>query len=447
MKWKVLFITIASTALVFLDSTVVPVALPTIQRELNFSDVGGMWIVNVYLLALVSLLLVGGRLIDLFGRRTLFQIGFLLFFIGSLGGGFSIGATSLIISRFVQGLGGALLLPATGSLLIASFPLNKRARAIGINSGISSLFLIIGPVIGGALTAYVNWRAIFLINIPVVLFGFIMARQILVKEARKEGTFHFLGALLLSCALTCLVTALMEGPLLGWTTFSIFALFGGFLFFFALFLLATYRTATPLIDKALFASPLFRGALMCISLTQLAIIVTVQWAVYFQEGLKFTPMETGGLILMATLPVLFIAPLGGVIADKFGARPPILAGFVILALSLLALSVTAHEEPSLALYPSLLAFGTGVAAIFSPAFAAAMTDITPTHLGIAASILTTSRQLAATLGIAATTALSQSIYLSTHSRDQAFFATLYLSASFALLGFFAALFFLKRKHK
>ncbi len=443
-KWSILLVTTASTALVFLDNTIMPVALPTIEKELHFTPVGAIWIVNVYLLALITLLLVGGRLVDLFGKRLLYFVGFALFGLGSFSGGFSPNTEWVILSRMLQGMGGAIMLPTTGALLMATFPLQERAKALGINTGISSLFLLLGPVLGGFLTNYLSWRYIFWVNIPILLFGFLMSYKILPKEKMSKGSFDFWGAIPLMLSIICLVVALMEGAVWGWDSPWIISLFALFPLFFGLYLFASTRALEPIIDFSIFKSHLFTPLTLCIFMTQLALIVTVQWAVYFQDELHYSPFRTGILILFATSPVLIMAPLGGILSQRVGPKMPMVAGFLLLIFSFTWIHLFS-ASPLPQLIPGLLAFGCGIPLIFSPAFATAMTHIQPKHLGLAAGMITLFRQLAATIGIALMTAIFQSIYLATGSYPQAFSATLGLSGVFSLLGLFITLFGIKRK--
>lgn len=447
LKWKVLLVTTAGTSLVFLDNTIMPIAIPTIAKEMQLSPVGGMWIVNSYLLALMALLFIGGKLVDLFGKRKLYLIGYSVFALSSLGGALSITEGMLIASRAIQGIGGALLLPATGALLLATFPLNQRARALGINTGISSLFLILGPVLGGFFTNYLSWRYIFLINLPVIFFGITMVYKLLPKEEGARGSFDVLGAFPLILSIISLVTALMQGSVWGWNSPALYMLYGACLVFFALFLLASRRNVEPVIDFSLFKNSLFYNSIFCIFITQLAVVVTVQWAVYFQEALLFTPFQTGLLILMAVSPVIVIAPLSGLIADILGARLPIILGFILLIFSFVWIHLYALPETTHLLYPGLIAFGCGIPLIYSPAFANAMIEVPAQHLGGASSVITMARQLAATLGIAVMTAIFQAVHFATSSYEKAFSAVLFLGISLSIIGLLYACFALKPKLK
>lgn len=444
-RWSVLLVTTASTSLVFLDNTIMPVALPTIEKVLHFTPVGAMWIVNVYLLALISLLLIGGRLVDIFGKRPLYFLGFALFGLGSAIGGLSYSTDWLIFSRAVQGMGGAIMLPATGALLMETFPLEERAKALGINTGISSLFLLLGPVLGGFFTDYLSWRVIFWVNLPILLFGFLMSYRILAPEKKGGGTFDFMGAIPLILSVICLVVALMQGAVWGWKSLPILLLFSSTLLLFLFYLRVSKKAQDPIIDFEIFKRPLFSPLTLCIFMTQLSLIVTIQWAIYFQEALQYSPIKTGLLILFATSPVLIMAPLGGILSQYVGPKIPMVLGCFSLIFSLVWMHFFSSDPVVSHLVPGLLAFGCGIPFIFSPAFATAMTHIPPSSLGVASSMITLFRQVGATLGIALMTAVFQSVHIATGSYSKAFSSTLFMSIGFALAALGITLFGLRKK--
>lgn len=446
-KWQLLWVTTAGTSLVFLDNTIMPVALPTIERELHFSPVGAMWIVNVYLLTLISFLLIGGRLVDLFGKKLLYFLGFSVFGVGSFFGGFSNSTEFLIFNRMLQGMGGALMLPATGALLMQAFPVEERAKALGINTGISSLFLLLGPILGGIFTNYLSWRLIFWVNLPIILYGMVASYKILPSEKKGQGRFHLMGALPLMSSIIALVVALMEGASWGWRSYPILALFGASIFFFALYFFISKKEEEPILDFSIFKQPLFAPTTVCVFMAQMALIVTVEWAVYFQEELHFSAFMTGLIILCATSPVLLMAPLGGILTQYLGPKIPMVAGFLFLIFSLLWIYVFADVNVTVGqLLPGLITFGVGIPLIFSPAFATAMIHIEPKSLGVASSMITLTRQLGSTLGIALMTAVFHSVYLQSRSYHTAFGATLFVGVAFAVLGLIITFFGVRSKH-
>ncbi len=442
-KWWLLFVTTSATSLVMLENTILPVALPTMHREINLSEVGLLWVINSYLLALSALLLVGGRLSDLFGKKITFMWGLVLFGLGSVLAALSSSAWPLMLGRILQGAGGALSVPATGALLIEAFPDGQRAKAIGINSGISSIFLILGPAVGGFLTEYVSWRGIFWINIPLVIFGLVMGQIILAKGKKIKEPFHFTGSFVMLFAVSTLVVALMEANSWGWSSPLTLGLLIASPFLFALFVWISLSVDHPLIDFRFFKKKKFTAANISFFISQAIISVTVLWAIFFQQELGFTAAKAGLLIFIATLPVFFMAPVGGFFSDRFGPRYPLLAGYVILFFSLVWLHYTVKLD-LVWLLPGLLAFGCGLPMILSPSFVLALSDVPAEKLGSASGICTETRQLASTIGIAIMTALYQGVIKKGGSEPQAFSSTSLFAAALAFFGFWVVFFLVKK---
>lgn len=443
-KWWVFLVTTSGTSVVFLDNTVMPVALPTIQKELLFAPLTLVWVVNSYLLSLTSLLLIGGRLVDLFGKRALFVAGLSLFGFGSAISGASMTQWWMIMGRVIQGAGGALVVPATSALLISTFPVGERAKAIGINTGISSIFLILGPAVGGFFTEYLSWRGIFYLNLPLVGFGIAMAFWILNPGKRKKESFHFMGALMMLCGVIALVVGLMQGNEWGWENPAVLILILVSPIFFFLFWWISTHTPHPLIDFHFFKKRLFTVANVFIFLTQIVIMVTVLWAIYFQQQLKYTPAQTGLIIFIAVFPVFLMAPLGGYIGDRYGPRIPLLIGYCLLTFSLFWLLSTAQTKSLGLLLPGLLCFGGGIPLILSPTIAMGLSQISTDKLGAASGITTETRQLASTIGIAVLTTIYHTTLNRTGSNASAFSAISLVSGILSAIGLIVAIFAVKK---
>jgi len=445
-KWWVLFVTTSGTSLVFLDNTVMPVALPTIQRELHFSPVALVWVVNAYLLSLTSLLLVGGRLSDLYGKRSLFITGLSIFGAGSIIAAFGMTQWMILLGRVVQGAGGALTVPTTSALLIATFPKGERARAIGINTGISSIFLIIGPAIGGFLTEYWTWRSIFFLNIPLVIFGIVMASLILTKGKKRDETFHFSGTFVMLLAIVSLVVGLMQANDWGWTSPVTLTLLISSPFFFALFVWISLQNKHPIINFKLFKNHLFSVANASIFISQIVVMVTVLWAIFFQENLGFSPVKTGLIIFIAAFPVFLMAPLGGHISDRFGPRIPMSFGYSMLTFALFWLMFTAQYASVVLMLPGLLSFGIALPMIMSPTVALGLSQVELKELGSGSGVTTVMRQLASTVGMALMSTVFYGIYARTHSHSDAFRGISLVGGVFAVFGLLVVLFGIRKKH-
>lgn len=433
----ILAVTSVASGLVFLDITVLPVALPTIEKELHFATFNSMWIVNSYMLAMVVLFIIGGRFNDLFGKRRCFLFGLFLFAIGSFVAAISIAASELIFARVIQGVAAAFINPAIVALLLSSFPEEKRAQIIGINSGIASSFMMIGPAIGGALTELFGWRSIFWMNLPLIFFSMMMAVKLLAKEKRGEGSFDYLSASFLAASLFSLVFALMQTSALGWSSPIILSLFALAILFFFLFLTFTKRTKTPVVDLEIFKQPLFRQMIFCIVLTQAIVMLPCFFQIYWQQERGLDPLSGGLLMMLSSLPVIFSAPLAGFLADRFTPRLPIQLGFILVTLSLAWLSLF-FEKSFTVMLPALLGMGVGIPMIFSPAFATSLKTITSDKLGSSSSFVMTIRQVAGTIALALMSAVFYSSYSLTNSLSHAFCMLVLLSIVLSSAGIFVS---------
>lgn len=444
-KWGILWVTASGSSLTFLDNTLMPVALPTLQGQFNFSEMSLVWVVNAYLLSLTAFLLISGRLIDLFGKRRLFTWGLAMFGIGSLLAAFSFSIGGLLLGRIIQGVGGAMIIPTVGAILTHNFPVGERAKAIGINMGISSIALIIGPVVGGVLTQFFTWRSIFLCNLPIIFLSLCFALIMLEKEERKKEPFHFWGSLPLIIGIVSLIVALMQANTWGWTSFEIMSLFAISPFFLILFFWISSRTKHPLIHLELFKERLFSAANVCIFIVQVLLMVTVLWAIYFQEQLHFSALRTGLIIFIAVGPVFLVAPFAGYFADRLGARLPLLMGYFFLTFALFWLLATVNMHSIPMLLPGLLTFGCGVPLIMSPTFAMALSSAPKEKVGSASGMTVLTRHFASTMGIAVMSAIFYATLHQTNSHAKAFSTISFLSAFLAIVGFLFVFVVVKKK--
>jgi EmrB/QacA subfamily drug resistance transporter len=255
-RWWTLGAMCFALFMVMLDNTVVNVALPSIQKDLNTSLSGLEWVVNGYTLSFAVLLAIGGRLGDIFGRRRAFVFGVVVFTAASVTAGLAPDNLFLIISRVVQGIGAAFMMPGTLSIITAAFPPEERGKAIGTWAGVSALALAIGPVLGGFLTEHVSWRAIFYINLPVGLLA-VLAALFIVRESRDETVgrdVDYPGVAVMSIGLTALVLALIEGNAWGWASPAVLGLIAASVVALAIFVAVENRVAAPVIEFSLFAA-------------------------------------------------------------------------------------------------------------------------------------------------------------------------------------------------
>src|SRR5262245_26602147 len=374
-KWWTLGAMCLSMFMIMLDSTVVNVALPSIQKDLKTSVDQLEWVVNGYTLSFAAFLVTGGRLGDIFGRRLIFMIGVCVFAISSATAGLAPDSTTLVISRIAEGIGGALMMPATLSIITDAFPVEERGKAIGTWAGISGLALSFGPLAGGFLTEDVSWRAIFYINLPIAVLA-LVASLLAVRESRDEKAerkIDYLGVVLLTVALTSIVLALIEGNDWGWGSGRIIGLFVIGAVATPVFLFVESRVMAPIIDFSFFRSRNFIGANVVATIISFAMLGSFFFlAIYLQDLLQFSPLETGLRFLPTTVLVVIAAPIAGRVADKIGSRWPMVLGLAITSLSLYLFAQMTATTTYNDLLPAFILLGIGIGITMSPMSTAAM---------------------------------------------------------------------------
>jgi len=407
-KWLVLPALAMSTSIALMDSTILPVALPTLRQAFDLSSVAVQWIMNSYLLVLACFVFVGGRLADFWGKRFVFCLGMGLFGVASIIGGCAYHQFFLIFSRSLQGLGSALMLPASMAILPEVVPQEQQGRAIGSIVSISSLFLCLGPLIGGGFAEYLSWRWIFFINIPIVIGGIWIIIKTLSCSEKKQEEFHWLGFFMFIGMLNTLILALMQAREWGWGSIGVVLLFTLSGFFACMLVWLLPRARVPFIDYHLFKNASFMGANLIVVCVQFVLMVGIYWVIYFQSTLHYTPFQAGALLLISTLPVVFGAPLSGYLTDRFGARTPILVGFSIICLSFL-LWMSPSADKLFLLIPTLFLFGAGSALVMTPVGKTMLNAVPRTRTGAGMGIYSTLRHTAAPLGVAVLGSLMNNI--------------------------------------
>jgi EmrB/QacA subfamily drug resistance transporter len=409
-RWWTLGAMCFALFMIMLDNTVVNVALPSIQKDLGATLSGLEWTVNAYTLTFAVLLVTGGRLGDIFGRRRMFLFGVVVFAVSSAAIGLAPDEGWLVAGRAIQGVGAAFMMPATLSIITNAFPPEERGKAIGTWAGVSALALAIGPVVGGALAEYVSWRAIFFLNLPVAV-GAVVVTLFATKESRDETTRHRVdipGIAALSVALTALVLALVEGNAWGWGSPEIIALFALSAGSFVAFALLEPRVREPMVDFRFFRSKTFLGANVVAFIVTFSMLATFFFiALYMQNILGYSAVEAGVRFLPSTLMIVLIAPLAGRLTDRVGARPLMVAGLSLATLSLLLQTRIDVDTGYELLLPAFILLGIGMALVMSPMSTAAMNAVTPDKAGVASGILSMSRMVGGTFGVAAIGALFQ----------------------------------------
>ncbi|MEX0278221.1 MAG: MFS transporter [Ruegeria sp.] len=401
-RWWILGAMGAILGVILLDETVVSVALPTIRNELHLSRLDAHWVVNIYLLVLACFAAAAGRLGDILGIRALLSTGLLIFGLSSALGGFAQNGFALLTARAVQGFGAALIFPLSLVILVQSFDEKERGLALGLYGGIGTVFLSLGPLVGGLLTEYLSWRWIFWLNPPIVLVVGAVAWMFWRDTPRQmEHGFDWKGLVLLVLGLAALVFGIMEGPDRGWGQPEVLAglVFG--VFCLGAFAGIERRIPAPLIAVSLFANANLAASNMILFTAQFGkIVLFVFGAAYFQSSLGYSPLIAGAALLPIALPQIFIAPIAGRVADKFGTRVPSLTGtaFGIIAVCLVALGM--HVKFAALIYAGFVLWGVCVPFLFVPPRRAIMISVPRNLHGQASGISMTFQLLGGTVGMA-----------------------------------------------
>jgi EmrB/QacA subfamily drug resistance transporter len=409
-RWWTLGAMCFALFMVMLDNTVVNVALPSIQRELHAPISGLEWVINGYTLTFAVLIATGGRLGDIFGRRLMFLAGVIIFAVTSATAGLAQDPAMLIGSRAVQGIGAALMMPATLSIITHAFPAAERGKAIGTWAGVSALALSIGPVVGGFLTEYVSWRAIFFINLPVAV-GAVVATIFAVTESRDETVdrrVDYPGVFTLTASLTALVLALIEGNNWGWTSTSILSLLVGGVIGLAAFVAIELRVSAPMVEFGLFRTRQFIGSNLVAFIVTFAMMGTFFFmAIYMQDILGYSALAAGVRFLPTTLVIAAVAPIAGRLSDRLGPAKPMSAGLAILGVAMFLFAGINTGTTYAGLVVPFVLMGFGMALIMSPMSTAAMNAVSVQKSGGASGVLQMSRMIGASVGVAATGAIFQ----------------------------------------
>jgi EmrB/QacA subfamily drug resistance transporter len=402
-KWWTLVAVAVGLFMIMLDNTVVNVALPSIQKDLGISISELEWVVNAYALTFGVLLLTGGKLADLLGRRSIFIAGLIIFTGSSLWCGLAGGAASLIAARTVQGVGAALMNPATLSIITATFPPRQRGTAIGIWAGVSALALAIGPLVGGLLTQDINWSWIFYVNIPVGIVGVIAARLFIdeSKDTSAEQRLDLPGLLSSAIGLFALTYGLIETNDHAWGSARVLTLFGIAAVALTAFVLLEMHQRLPMLDLTLFKNPTFSGANAVMFFVGLAMFgIFFYNSIFLQRVLGYGAIKTGATFLPMTLLIIFVAPAAGRIADKLGARWLMAGGMLLLTASLLLFSTLDQASSWWNILPGLLVGGVGMATVMAPTTATAMSAVPVAKAGVGSAVINSMRQVGGSLGIA-----------------------------------------------
>jgi EmrB/QacA subfamily drug resistance transporter len=397
--------------MVVLDISIVNVALPAIGRDLHYSAVGLQWVVNAYILIFAGVLLLGGRAADLFGRRRTFIAGLALFSVASLLGGLAQTSAELTTARAFQGLGGAVLSPATLTIIMTTFAAGEaRNRALGAWSAVAGLGGAFGVILGGVLTSYLSWRWVFYVNIPIGIAAGVAAMILLTESRRPEGAerLDIPGSVLVTTGLALLVYAIVGTDTNAWGSAHTLGLLTIAIALLASFVFVESRSSAPLMPLTLFRSRSVSVA--NVVMLFLGVAFFSMWyflSLYLQDVHGFSPLKTGLLFLPMSAAIITGAQTAGRVLGKVGPRNLLFVGLGLDAIGFALLTqLTADSSYLSGFMPGtlLIAFGTGLS--FAPLALAGTAGVHWTEAGLASGVLNTSRQVGGSIGLAALATLA-----------------------------------------
>lgn len=412
-RWFALILLCVGQLMIVLDTTIVNVALPSIQSDLGFAPTSLSWVVNAYLLTFGGFLLLGGRAGDLFGSRPVFIFGLSLFTLASIACGAAWDDVTLVASRAVQGLGGAVVAATSLSSVLALFPEpGERARAMGVFAFVASGGGTIGVLAGGVLTDVLDWRWIFLVNVPIGVVAIALSPMLLPRgiRDRRQG-IDILGALLITASVMFAVFGVVRAGTDGWNSATTVVALTGALLGLAAFAAVEHRAQAPLVPFAALRRRSLAGANVVAPLLAGGMFTLFFFAPLLMErSLAFSPLQVGVGFLPASLLMMALSlGLSARLVMRFGTKLPLVAGVGALILALLLFATAPSDaDYAQALLPSLLLIGLGGGLAFSPLMLTATADAAPEHAGLAAGLINTTQMLGGALGLAVTAAVAAS---------------------------------------
>lgn len=401
-RWAILAVLCFGLLVSVLDNSILNVALPTIQKDLNATSSDLQWMVDSYTLVFAGLLLTAGSLGDRFGRRGALQIGFILFGIGSVLAALSTTSGMLIGTRAFMGIGGALIMPATLSIITNVFPPEDRAKAIGIWAGTAGLGGALGPLTGGFLVTHFYWGSVFLVNVPIVIIGLI-AGVFLIPTSKDPSTPKLdpVGAVLSIVGLAILLYAIIEAPSEGWTSTSTLGLGALGLAICILFVVWEAKSTHPMLDVSFFKKARFTVAALAITFVFFSMFGSLFLQTqYFQFVLGYSALDTGIRMLPFAATMLVLAPLSAPLAARIGTKITVGLGLGLVTTGLLLLTQLQVDTPYGNIVWRLMIMSAGMALTMAPATESVMGSLPLHKAGVGSAVNDTTRQIGGALGVA-----------------------------------------------
>ncbi len=385
-----------------IDGSIVNIAQPTLVRVFNTTFPVIQWVTLSYLLVLTILLLGIGRLADISGKKPLFTAGLVIFTVASVLCGLSPSVGWLIVFRIVQAVGAAMITALGAAILTEAFPPEERGRAIGTIGSVVSLGIIIGPTLGGVLLELLSWHWIFFVNLPVGVVGlWLTLRYVPANRPAGGQRFDWLGAITLGVSLLALSLALTVGQEIGFTAPLILGLFAIWIAATVAFVTIEWRSSEPMVDLTLFRNPLFSVNVVTGFVTFVAIAGTILLMPFYLENVRgYSTQQVGLMLAVVPIGMGVLAPLSGSASDRFGSRRITVAGLVALLVGYIAVSTLSTETGVLGYLLRFAPIGIGMGIFQSPNNSAIMGSVPRNRLGVASGLLSLTRTLGQTIGLA-----------------------------------------------
>jgi EmrB/QacA subfamily drug resistance transporter len=393
-KWVALSVTTLGLLMAAIDGTIVTLAIPQMMTKLNSDLVTMIWVIMGYLLVTTVFLMTFGRIADMLGRVRMYNLGFVVFTLGSLLCGFSQSGTQLILARLVQGGGGALLMVNSMAIITEAFPRAELGRALGLNAITFSVGAIVGPIIGGLILSFADWRWVFFINVPIGIFGTFWAYRQLheIRRPTQRERFDPIGAVTFSLALLLTLGALTQGIELGWTSPVILGMFAAVIALVAFFVWWEKHITYPVLDFKIFSNRVYNFSVTAAMLQALAMTAVNFIIIFYLQAIRgYDPLTAALLLIPMPLASSIVGPLSGMLSDRIGARVPATVGLIVQVLGLAWLTTLGLTSPYWQVAIGLAVMGIGAGMFFAPNSSAAMGSSPPERLGIASATLATLR--------------------------------------------------------
>ncbi len=401
-KIRVLFSSCLGLSMIFLHTSILPPAISMMQSQLMTTNMMTRWILNIFFLMAACSVIICGRIADAFGHKNNMMWGFILSGFSSLIACFADHAYIVLVCRGVQGIAVALLSPSITAILLENFPKQDQGKAMGFVTGLSSIFMVLGPFIGGLLTQFYSWRWTFFVFAPLSVIGMVCNRYI--QEASKEGkvnlALHFKEFLLYSLPIATLVFGFMNVKGWGWTSFPFFLCVGSSLFWFGFGGKFLNLQAASMPHLELLFIPTFSLSLFILLISQFVLMNSIFWGIFFQKGLGYTPFKIGLIAFVFSLPNIIVSPYSGHISDSKGSFMPIALGHFLIVTGISLINLVVVKQYYHLMWALFCICGAGVGLLLTSTGALSMKDVPAEKRGMAAGIYNTVRFASAAIAIA-----------------------------------------------